>query len=401
MHPPLNRTEAFVLSICQESFLAFWCYANPRAEVGKELCDVLVVCDPDIIILSVKEVLLNETKTPEVAHARWERKAIDASVAQLYGATGWLSRATHVIRRDGSAGLNLPAVATRRVHRIAVAFGDKGEAIIKSGDFGKGFVHVMNEESFRDVLTELDTIEDFVGYLVAKEAFAYSGTVIVCEGPESNLLGWYLTHNRTFPVGYDVAQFDATIWPGLSNDSVFKHRKVEDRPSYAWDRLIHGLSDPNAKPIQGPGPDLNDLELALRAMARESRFNRRALGTFALAFLNDAKKGATRGRLLRGPSGVIYVMAYFPPTETPEMRSALLAARCYIARFLSQVGEVIVGIGLSDHVPGVGSASDLVYMKYPVWTATDDATARKLQRDTGFFLSGTEQHQHFDEYPSA
>ena len=65
----------------------------------------------------------------------------------------------------------------------------------------EGFVHVMTEESFRDVLTELDTITDLTEYLAAKESFAHGGTVIVCEGTESNLLGWYLAKNRMLPSG--------------------------------------------------------------------------------------------------------------------------------------------------------------------------------------------------------
>ena len=40
--------------------------------------------------------------------------------------------------------------------RIAVAIGGNGETIIKSGDFGKGYVHVLTERGFEDLLTELN-----------------------------------------------------------------------------------------------------------------------------------------------------------------------------------------------------------------------------------------------------
>ena len=50
-------TEAFAHSVCRQSFLSLWSYASPQGRTpGKELCDILVVCDPDIIIFSVKEV---------------------------------------------------------------------------------------------------------------------------------------------------------------------------------------------------------------------------------------------------------------------------------------------------------------------------------------------------------
>jgi hypothetical protein len=398
---PLNRAEAFVLGVCQRSFLSLWCYNNPRAKAGKELCDILVVCDPDVIIVSVKEILLNEEKDPAVAHARWERKAVEASVNQIYGAARWLSTAAHVIRNDGTSGLTLPPPDIRRVHRIAVALGDREQAMIKSGDFGQGFVHVMTEQSFREVLTELDTITDLTDYLIAKEAFAKSGTAIICEGSESNMLGWYLSRERTFPLGQQVVCFDETIWPGLQNNAAFKRRKEADRASYVWDKLTEGLSDPNAKPIAGPGPELNKLELALRTMARETRFNRRSLGMFVGDFLLAARANKLRSRIFCGPSGIIYVLIYFSPNEAPEMRSNELLGRLYVARHLTGQGTVIVGIGLSNHVPGVGAASDLIYARFPAWTTDDEAIAIKLKNESGYF-SGTQiQHHCTDEYPEA
>lgn len=55
---PVNRAEQFVLSVCQRAFLSLWCHRNPKGKGGKELCDILVICDPRVIVISVKEVLL-------------------------------------------------------------------------------------------------------------------------------------------------------------------------------------------------------------------------------------------------------------------------------------------------------------------------------------------------------
>ena len=59
MSTPLNRTEEFVSRVCQQSFFSFWCYSNPRAQNGRELCDLLIVCHPHVIIISVKEIALS------------------------------------------------------------------------------------------------------------------------------------------------------------------------------------------------------------------------------------------------------------------------------------------------------------------------------------------------------
>ena len=60
---PVNTTEQFVLRVCRTSFLSLWCDSNPQGKnPGKELCDILVVCDRHIIIVSVKDVLFQEHK---------------------------------------------------------------------------------------------------------------------------------------------------------------------------------------------------------------------------------------------------------------------------------------------------------------------------------------------------
>src|SRR5438046_2091692 len=119
---PVNETEEFVFRVCRKSFLRLWCYNNPIGKGGKELCDILVICEPHIILVSVKDVKLKDTQNPELDHDRWERKAVDASVKQIYGAERWLGSASYIIRSDGTPGLSVPVAADRRVYRIAVAF---------------------------------------------------------------------------------------------------------------------------------------------------------------------------------------------------------------------------------------------------------------------------------------
>jgi hypothetical protein len=51
----MNKAELLVYRLCRKSFLSLWSYMNPRRKPsGKELCDVIVVCEPDVLIVSVK-----------------------------------------------------------------------------------------------------------------------------------------------------------------------------------------------------------------------------------------------------------------------------------------------------------------------------------------------------------
>ena len=58
-----------------------------------------------------------------------------------------------------------------------------------------------------DVLRELDTVTDMADYLTAKEDRPAKGAVII-EGGESELLGYYLLQNRTFPSDENVLFID-------------------------------------------------------------------------------------------------------------------------------------------------------------------------------------------------
>lgn len=168
-----STTEEFVSGVCRQTFLSLWSYPNPQNAAGKELCDFLVVCDPDVIVVSVRDVRLNLEAMPDVAAKRWLKKAVRGSVQQLYGAVrGLESCGDRVIRHDGTLGVQLPARPLRKIHRISVSLGSKGLVPLPAGDFGKGFVHVLDERAFILIMENLDTIADFVDYLGAKEALA-------------------------------------------------------------------------------------------------------------------------------------------------------------------------------------------------------------------------------------
>lgn len=375
-----------------------WACNNPFAEAGKELCDILIVCDPYVIIVSVKDINLNTDKEA-AGFERWERKAVDDSVKQIYGAEKSLRSAERVMLRDGSYWLNLPPLADRKIHRIAVAFGSKGQVPIRSGDFGKGFVHVMHEHSFFHLLTELDTITDLIHYLNAKEALAYRCALVV-EGTEVNLLGMYLFNNRTFPTSEDFMVVGESVWSELIQKPEWKRRKEADEPSYAWDRLIEMLSDPRAKSIEGPEPELNDLELALRSMARETRFHRRALGMALQKFLTMAKENNLRSRAVMSPSGIIYVFVYFTSADEFKSRTPELALRCVAARRKAGQGDAVVGIGIGEYELGKGSTSDVVYLRPANWSEFIARSEPALEA-SGYFSKSSVQKYHHDEYPKS
>lgn len=395
----MNKAEQFVFQVCKRTFLSLWSYANPLGRNNKELCDILIVCEPDIIIVSVKEVKVTKSKDITIDWKRWNKKAVEDSVKQIYGAERWIKSSSNVVRKDGTKGLALPKKEEQRIHRVAVALRREEKVPLFYGDFGKGFVHVLDEISFNIILQELDTIKDFINYLSAKEEFYSPKTQTPLLAGEENLLAFYLSQGRKFPDEYDSVFLDDNLWESIIKKSEFKKRKEADQISYVWDRLIDDISksilENKLEFSSSPGHG----EIILRAMAREDRFSRRMLGRYFAEFIALSSKNILRARMLPAPSGVFYVFLAIPHTIERKYRIAELGTRCFVAKGLNQDFDTVIGIATEQYKPGIGHSFDLYYLHKPDWTEKDQTHMEGIQKDCGFFVNSVKTEAHEDEYP--
>ena len=403
MTEAVNDSEQFVYDICSESFLSLWSYINPQLQTsGKELCDVLVVCDPHVIVISVKDIQLKNTDDPSVDWSRWQRKAIEDSIKQIKGAIRRLNNSEYVVQKDGSQGLTLPLASERIYHRLAVAFGGKREVPISSSFEDNQFFHILDEQSVFLLLRHLDTISDFVNYLIDKEAFL-SNTSIIINGGEENLLAIYLHNNRQFPLEADMMILEDDLWEGISNKPEFKAKLQRDTESYIWDRLIEVLCQDGFDGENWIGPDMSDSELAIRVLVKENRFSRRMLGSAFKDFLELSKMGRVSSRCVQSMSGVGYIFFAYDSDSTLEERKGELLARCFAS--LCQFHECFTVIGVGVNVPGqkprYGYSSDLILLQTlnNQWSEEDLRQAKYCRDELGFFKSPNKTHIHEDEYP--
>lgn len=374
-------------------------------ERGKELCDVLVLCDPDIVIFSIKDIGLKETGDHAVDWERWRKRAIDASCKQIYGAQRWISSATNVITKNGEKGLAFPEPSRRRIHRVAVALGSQGKVPLTFGDFGKGFVHVFDEWSLDVVMNELDTISDFVKYLAGKEAlYARGAMTLFSSGGEEDLLAFYLHQGREFPEEPDFLVLEGDLWGSLTKKPEWGLRKEADKASYMWDRIIETLyEDYRRQNLISDHPysatSLTEVELVLRVMAREDRFNRRLLGGRFMEFLEMSRSQGVRARMISSLSGVRYVFLAHPHGEDRQYRMAELAARCFVARGLDPNGRTVIGIATERPEPGKGYSLDTLCFDKLEWTDEDQQQLEYLQREFGYFTKPRQSRLREEEYP--
>lgn len=396
---PHTPSEALVSELCRKSFLTLWSEANPIARPGKELCDILVVCAPHVVIFSVKEIAFKETDDRRIDWKRWHKKTIENSAKQIYGAERWIRSASRVIRSDGSLGLRLPISSELIVHRVAVALGGRGEVPIQQGDFGKGFVHVLEDTALRVVLRELDTITDFVDYLAAKEQLFNRASVLM-DGQEEDILALYIHQSRQFPVEPDMLVIGDDLWRRITKKPEWKARKDADRESYVWDGLIETLYQLDAPTKPNPVDAQDTLEAALRVMARENRFNRRSLAQSFNEFMGEAAKQRVRSRISPSLSNVRYVFLASGRDEDREARRNELVLRCFVARGLPNFsGDTVVGLATERYLPNAGFSLDAVLFKTPQWTTADQGALEKIQNDLGYFSSPRLSRMTGDEFP--
>lgn len=398
----VNSSEEFVYQVCRETFLSLWSYANPRSsDPRKELCDILIVCEPHVLIFCVKERLYEESTDITSGWERWHRKAITTSAKQIYGAERELQNLSHVILSDGSQGLPLPQLGERVVHRIAVALGAKGKVPLFFGDFGKGFAHVLDEVSFSVLLQELNTITDLLEYLRAKEKLYESGVRTHFEGAEEDLLAFYIHQGCKFPSEYTDIVVGDSLWAELCRKDEYRLKKIADRPSLVWDRMVEKFCQDFLTDGFEFRENPAETELVIRTMARESRFSRRILGGSFKEFLQLANARKVESRITPSPSGITYVFLSKDRSVPRDDRIAELSARCFIARSMIREHQTVIGLSVQPLHPGKDAEVELMYLHKPEWTEEDEAVAESGKAQLRLFVDPIMTQAHVEEYPQS
>jgi hypothetical protein len=244
-----NLSENRLAKLGDKVFFGLWSYPNLYYEKGKELADLLVVCDKHILIFSDKNIKFDTEKKLEVAWERWHRKAILNSMDQLRGAEQRIRDFPDKIFLDTECTQKFPIAIPERsemkVHLICVANGIEEackqffnnqngifHTLLRDGDpvaittekmlenlpevnpsgslmfnscqeeakelpfcttdydKSKTFVHVFNDNVLTFILNELDTLKDFVDYLTEKERFIRKIKQVMYTGEEDLLYNY-------------------------------------------------------------------------------------------------------------------------------------------------------------------------------------------------------------------
>lgn len=460
MNPPLepathaNRTvqrasgvtpaERYLSRLCERSFLSLWSYpavyrnqGKPGlAGHGKEVADLLVVFGDHIIIFSDKDCAFPASGDLALDWSRWYRNAILEGTKQVWGAERWIRSHPDRLFLDRACRrpfpIPLPDPTRARFHRVVVAHGASARCKKELGGSGslmfasdadadspftaglidptKGFVHVLDDTSLGIVLTVLDTVSDFIGFLTAKEHLIASGKHIFAAG-EEELLGYYLQHtgardqHEIRTRGYDAIALSEGIWASWAESDRRKAQQEADRVSYAWDGLIQKFAFFASQGMQYYCTDegVGHTERILRFMAAENRTHRRALARKLIDLVTTPGSGLRRAAFSvpADGSGLMYVFlalgkpARVAEPEYRETRRLLLEAYCKVAKL--RYPAVVDVVGIAADLDDDNRSEDALYLDCHDWTAEQEADARSLQRDLGLFqeytLTRTTEHE--------
>ena len=454
----VTAAERYLGQLCSRTFLSLWSYPGVYRDQGKplnggdgkEICDLLVVFDRQIIIFSDKHCQLRRTGDPALDWRRWFRKAVQKSAEQAWGAERWLRQNPTRVFLDRKCQrrlpIELPSIEDASFHLVVVAHGisahvretfhGTGSLVIDTKTRGfdthavpfhvgdlephRSFVHVLDDDSLELLMAQRDTISDFIAYLSKREQLFRAKPSILATG-EEELLAIYLRnlndagdHDFIFPTPPGESCSDILIleghWEAFGREPERLEQLRQDKVSYVWDKLIetfghYALRGEQYFVTEG---GIKDAEKVLRFMAREPRWKRRVLAQTLLEMLRITPAHARRMRVLspveRGDPHYCFLLFPIPPgvahPRYREVRRDFLAACCSVVRLEYPDARDIIGIATESGLDNHGRSEDALYLDGSHWTLDMEKAARDDKAKLGILISPTRFEEHVQEYPN-
>jgi|AntRauTorckE5430_2_1112549.scaffolds.fasta_scaffold08773_2 hypothetical protein len=375
----MTPSEKYVAELCEKSFLPFWSFPNPVGKKNKELCDVFVVCENTIIIISVKDITVSGNSDESVNYERWVKKAIHNSINQIYGAERFLKSTDEILLKDRKTVIKLPPKESRIIHRIAIAFGSKDEYPLPTGNFGYGYVNVFDEKSTSIIISELDTISDFTKYLIAKEQFVSNKTILISR--EVDFLALYLQTGLELKNVPDFIGYEENLWEIYAETKGYAKWKDDILGSYIWDFMIwdlysfHLINNVSAQPRY-------EIEKSIRIINLETRINRIILGEM----LSNAIKENVTARMLNPLENSNHSYVFMPVNdyEWNDDIEGELILRCDVARYENPSASEVIGIAIGNDIKK-RFRFHICYIDVPEIDKDFTKHVNKIKNELGYF----------------
>lgn len=377
--------EEALHKLAEKTFLTDWCYLNPMLPNGKELCDLLIVFGNTAIIWQLKDTKLDKSGNIKDSDFNKNRRQLLGAHRQLFKLKTCL---TLTNPRRGEEEFNPSDIDN--IHLISAFFGEN-PGMISSRIDESPVVHVFTQTFTEIILNELDTIGDFTRYLKDREKLAGTGTNLIVDGGEEEVLAYYLIKNRSFD---DFHNRDSIIiengaWKDFTSRSEYQAKKQADEVSYLWDSIID-------RAHEGDSPQY---EIIARELAKHDRLDRRMLGkAFMEANIIAQESNRTFRRYVALPqSDVAYCFLFQDDPEPRENRKSHLTAMCHVTRS-KYIDKKIIGIA-TEQIIRPTCSYDFALFDVHDWSEVDQTVLEDIKSHTDIFQNPIQSNVQEDEYP--
>jgi len=379
--------ENFIYDLAQKSFLTDWCYMNPKWDDGKELCDLLVVFGEIAIIWQIKDLKRHD-------NGKYNQAEVDKNLRQLLGAKRKLfDLREKIVLENPRRGIEeFDPTKIKNIYLISALVGEGENYYEFVKKIKDKTVHILDRKSTEILLNELDTINDFIGYLKEKERFLSSDIKMDISGGEEELLAYYLINERNFKKleGNSYIIIQEGCWKDLINKPEFLAKKEEDRISYFWDFLIDKAHLSKEK----------NYETVAREMAKLNRFERRlkSKGFFEGQVKANLNKENIFYRRTIPEKGITYCFFYSKIPDR-EIRKNRLTEICFATRGYFKENQKVLGIAtelemLSKH------SFEFCFLDFPEWTEKEEKISEEIKEKLSLFKNQEEVRFTEEEYPT-
>lgn len=432
-------TERFLANLCDKTFLRLWAYPNPYKAEGKELCDLLVVFEERVFLFFDRASNKFDDKDKDVIlqWKRWKAEAIDKQITTAIGARNHILKNPQQVFLDAKCTIPLPVpinATADTIHKIVVAHGAEEACKAFSDDnvFGSlaisygmpsiadfpfqisldrdDIIHVFDSFNLPIILQERDTVFDFSRYITEKEAAIRKYSSLVYHGEEDLLAHYFFNFDAKLNknnIGakdqnehFDFVMISEGEWKEFSQSQAYKRKKEADKVSYVWDAIIQKTSQNALDGVLLGERNLFSAPSAIREMAKEPRFSRRALAEEMTRTINnfpDIPGGLSRNVSLF-PSFYedkayvfLQIRADNEIRHSPdfrEKRMAMLRIACGAAKNARPELNWVIGICIDAPKFHRSVAEDFILLKCDNWT--DEERGEYEKENEGFRFFKTE-----------
>lgn len=263
----------------------------------------------------------------------------------------------------------------------------------------KTFVHVVDVDSLKLLLSELTTIKDFVSYLESKED-AIRGRGLTMVMGEEDLLGHYILEAGAKGFGrIELPDFEPNSafvipegeWAKLKESVLGLAHRAAKIQSKSWNSILKDFSDCITDALVGEGAHLPLAihEQAVRSLASENLFARAALGMALTEKYENTPVNIRSARLMYSPcdQGRLYVFLMYPFNLEEDYasylkeRNACMQLYGLVAMYQHPTAREIVVLG-ANCKGSVGSSESLLVIDGSVaLTAEGRKDAVKVMRE--------------------